>query len=73
MIAKTPAVAETATVASQTAATAARATCRFMTAKGNRCTGEALDPDPKVVQVCARHAAEVMELIADHKARRNRK
>ncbi|MFD0772628.1 hypothetical protein ACFQZ2_01680 [Streptomonospora algeriensis] len=47
----------------------ARAQCRMTTAKGERCTGESLDPDPKAVQVCQRHAAEVMALIADHRKR----
>lgn len=42
-----------------------RATCRMTTTRGNRCTGEALDSDPKAVQICARHAAEVMQLISD--------
>ncbi|GAA4911394.1 hypothetical protein [Streptomonospora salina] len=47
----------------------ARAQCRMTNAKGDRCTGEALDPDPKAIQVCQRHAAEVMALIADHRKR----
>lgn len=49
--------------------TSTRATCRMTTAKGNRCTGEALDPDAKVVQICTRHAAEVMQLINERTAR----
>lgn len=45
----------------------ARAQCRVLSAKNERCTGEALDPDAKAIQVCARHAAEVMQLINDRK------
>jgi hypothetical protein len=42
-----------------------RVTCRVLTARGDRCTGEALDPDPKTIQICQRHAGEVMALIND--------
>ncbi|WP_433699082.1 hypothetical protein [Nocardiopsis sp. CA-288880] len=47
-----------------------RATCRMTTARGNRCTGEPLDPDPKAVQICIRHAGEVMALINEKRNRR---
>lgn len=47
----------------------ARATCRMHTARGRRCTAEALDTDPKVIQVCARHAAEVMSLVNERATR----
>lgn len=43
--------------------TTGRATCRMTTARGHRCTAEPLDTDPKAIQICARHAAEVMTLI----------
>ncbi|MDA2805726.1 hypothetical protein [Nocardiopsis suaedae] len=49
------------------ATTAPRTTCRVLTARGKRCTGEALDPDPKAIQICQRHAAEVMRLVTDRK------
>jgi hypothetical protein len=48
---------------------ASRATCRMTTARGNRCTGEALDPDLKVIQICARHAGEVLALINERTSR----
>ncbi|MFE1104125.1 hypothetical protein ACFW4K_26735 [Nocardiopsis alba] len=41
----------------------ARATCRVHTARGRQCTAEPLDTDEKVIQICARHAAEVLTLI----------
>lgn len=37
--------------------------CAMTNAMGNRCTGEALDPDPVAIQICLRHAGEVLELI----------
>ncbi|WP_435107329.1 hypothetical protein [Nocardiopsis synnemataformans] len=48
---------------------ASRATCRMTTARGNRCTGEALDPDLKAIQICARHAGEVLALINERTSR----
>lgn len=46
-----------------------RATCRMHTARGRRCTAEPLDTDPKAIQICARHAAEVMTLINERATR----
>lgn len=50
--------------------TTGRATCRMHTTRGRRCTAEPLDTDPKAIQICARHAAEVMQLI--NEKRKNR-
>jgi len=46
-----------------------RPQCRMTRSNGERCTGEALDRDPKAVQICMRHAGEVMALV-NERARR---
>ncbi|WP_067967490.1 hypothetical protein [Nocardiopsis trehalosi] len=53
------------TITARPAGTPPRATCRMTDRLGDRCTGEALDPDPKTIQICQRHAGEVMVLIND--------
>ena len=42
--------------------------CRMLDGKLNRCSGEALSDDPKVIQICQRHAAEVLELVAEQRS-----
>lgn len=46
-----------------------RPQCRVLRSNGERCTGEALDRDPMAIQVCTRHAAEVMRLINERTTR----
>lgn len=37
-------------------------TCRVLSGRGNRCTGEAVDPNAEL-KICARHLAEAQRLI----------
>jgi hypothetical protein len=39
-----------------------RVTCRVLTRRGDRCTGEAVIPDAEL-QICTRHLAEAMRLL----------
>lgn len=39
--------------------------CRIINGRGQQCTGEALDTDPKAIKICLRHAGEVLELVKD--------
>lgn len=42
--------------------------CRMLDGRLNRCSGEALSTDPKVIRICARHAGEVLELVAEQQS-----
>lgn len=44
--------------------------CRMRNALGDPCPSPALDPDPKAVQICMKHAGKVIQLVAEHRARR---
>src|SRR5690606_29287644 len=47
--------------------TALRATCRGLTAEGERRAGAALDRDPESFQICTRHALEVLWPVDDRR------
>lgn len=49
-----------------------RITCRMEDMYGDRCTGEALDPNGDVL-ICIEHAAKVMRLINDRMPTKRRK
>lgn len=46
--------------------TARYVTCRILSGRGVQCTAEAVDPGAEL-KICARHLAEAMRLIADHR------
>lgn len=39
--------------------------CRMVGGTGNRCTGEVVDPDPRALQICPRHALKAAQLLAE--------
>lgn len=42
--------------------------CRMYSRRGNPCANPALDSDPNAIQICVRHAGEVLELIRERQA-----
>ncbi len=48
--------------------TGREARCRYLRRDGDRCPNPALDPDEKAIQICGKHAAKVMQLVAEAKA-----
>lgn len=47
---------------------ARQARCRVHSRAGTLCANPALSDDPKHIQICVRHAAEVLELVREHQA-----
>jgi hypothetical protein len=41
--------------------------CRYLRKSSNPCANPALDPDSNAIWICARHAAQVMALVAEHR------
>jgi hypothetical protein len=48
-----------------TAAPDRKARCRMTNGRLDRCPNEVIDTDPKAPQICARHALEGTQLLAD--------
>jgi hypothetical protein len=42
--------------------------CRYLTRRLNRCPNPSLDQDPATPDICIKHAASIMALIAQHEA-----
>lgn len=48
-----------------TAVMSRAARCRMLNRLNDRCPNEVVDPDPAAPQICARHALEGAQLLAD--------
>lgn len=50
--------------------TATYTQCRYLRKNDERCTAESMDSDPDaLIILCTKHAARVMQMIVDRKAR----
>lgn len=48
--------------------------CRYLKLHTHeQCTGEAVSDDPQIIQLCVRHLAQAMELVAEQKKRGTRR
>lgn len=42
--------------------------CRMHSRRGNPCPNPAMDDDPNSIDICVRHASEVLELVKERQA-----